>query len=182
MIRAEKYKIDGNHIQVKLPFFFKASLFFYPLNRDKSFYLTGIDFKLVSFSYIWIKCFFNKIFFRFKKKILVNYKLLAINKLIPKATVNFKSKEYSETEMNISNDIVTRIIDKINIFEQDKIYLECHITLMSMAKNIETNSTYLSKVINTIKHKSFTNYINDLRIEHAVEQLKINKNIADIPF
>jgi AraC-like DNA-binding protein len=39
----------------------------------------------------------------------------------------------------------------------------------------DSNSSYVSKVINHFKQKSFSQYINDLRIDFVVEQLKTNK-------
>ncbi|WP_416337329.1 helix-turn-helix domain-containing protein [Galbibacter sp. EGI 63066] len=41
----------------------------------------------------------------------------------------------------------------------------------SLAKELNTNSTYLSKVINNSKQINFSNYINNLRIEYAIEKL-----------
>lgn len=79
------------------------------------------------------------------------------------------------TGVNISNNIVSNIIEKINFFEQEKMYLKHSITLIDMAKAINTNSTYLSKVINNVKQKNFANYINDLRVEYAIEQLNSNE-------
>lgn len=78
-------------------------------------------------------------------------------------------------KINISNNIVFNIIEKINFFEQKGMFLKHSITLGTMAKALNTNSTYLSKVINNIKQKSFNNYINELRIDYAIEQLKTNK-------
>ena len=43
-----------------------------------------------------------------------------------------------------------------------------------MSKSFNTNSKYLSKVINTFKDKNFSNYINDLRIKYAIAELKKN--------
>ena len=48
------------------------------------------------------------------------------------------------------------------------------ITLNEVAKSFGTNSTYLSKVINLEKGKNFSHYINDLRIDYTVEELKDN--------
>lgn len=42
---------------------------------------------------------------------------------------------------------------------------------------MNTNSSYLSKVVNFYKHKNFASYINDLRIEYVVEQLKEDKKL-----
>ena len=37
---------------------------------------------------------------------------------------------------------------------------------------MNTNTKYLSKIINHHKNKSFINYVNDLRVEYSIEQLK----------
>ncbi|CAM1363503.1 helix-turn-helix domain-containing protein [Tenacibaculum xiamenense] len=44
-----------------------------------------------------------------------------------------------------------------------------------MASKFDTNASYLSKVVNHYKQTSFSNYINQLRIEYCIEQLKNNK-------
>ncbi len=46
-----------------------------------------------------------------------------------------------------------------------------------MAEELETNTAYLSKVINTYKGKSFTAYITELRIDTALVNLKNNKTL-----
>ena len=41
-----------------------------------------------------------------------------------------------------------------------------------LAKELNTNSTYLSKIINVYKEKNFSNYLHDLRIGYAIERLR----------
>ncbi len=41
----------------------------------------------------------------------------------------------------------------------------------SLAKKIKTNSRYLSEIINTYKGKNFATYLNDLRIDYAINRL-----------
>ncbi|HLV70233.1 MAG TPA: helix-turn-helix domain-containing protein, partial [Xanthomarina sp.] len=38
----------------------------------------------------------------------------------------------------------------------------------------DTNSTYLSKIINTYKGKSINNYITDLRVDYIINELNQN--------
>jgi len=111
--------------------------------------------------------------FQLKIRGLLHHNLLSIKK--SGTIVNFQFNKSTEDEINIPSTIVASIIDKINFFEQRKMFLKSQITLASMAKNLKTNSTYLSKVINNIKQKNFTNYINDLRISYAIEQLQTNQ-------
>jgi AraC-like DNA-binding protein len=77
-------------------------------------------------------------------------------------------------DSGISPEIVDDILERLKTFEQEKEYLSQEISLSDMAKSFETNSTYLSKVINIKKGKNFSQYINDLRIDFAVEELKEN--------
>ena len=73
---------------------------------------------------------------------------------------------------DISEKIVNDILSKLEHFEYQKGYLKMNLTITSIAKQLDTNSKYLSKVINTYKQKKFTDYINDLRINYAIEELK----------
>ncbi len=57
-------------------------------------------------------------------------------------------------------------------FETTKGYLDGNVTLQSLAKSIETNSSYLSKYINTVKRSNFSKYINTLRVNHAIYKLQ----------
>jgi len=74
----------------------------------------------------------------------------------------------------ISKEILEVVLLKLNAFEQQKGYLSTSINLNSLSKILDTNSSYLSKIINHTKGKSFKNYLNDLRIENALEELKNN--------
>ena len=63
------------------------------------------------------------------------------------------------------------ILKNLEEFEAKKLFLSNESTLVEVAKKIQTNTTYLSKVINTHKEKSFTAYITDLRVDYAIERL-----------
>lgn len=79
------------------------------------------------------------------------------------------------TEVGIPKDTVSNILKELEGFEQNKLFLQKDLTLAKLANSIQTNSSYLSKVVNTTKDKNFTSYINDLRIEYIVEALRINR-------
>ncbi|MCK8520823.1 AraC family transcriptional regulator [Aquimarina sp. D1M17] len=79
-----------------------------------------------------------------------------------------------DSDIGISDSIVTEILQKLDDFEQQQGYLKNSLTLNSLAKELKTNANYLSKIVNANKHKSFSHYINDLRIEYVVTQLKSN--------
>jgi|TARA_R110002094_G_scaffold220991_1_gene194334 AraC-like DNA-binding protein len=74
--------------------------------------------------------------------------------------------------IGISKEIVEGVLLKLNAFEQNKGFLSTKVSLSSLSKSLETNSSYLSKIINHTQGKTFKNYLNDLRILYAHETLK----------
>lgn len=73
--------------------------------------------------------------------------------------------------IGISEDLIDKILQKLNKFEKSERFTKKKYTLNSLAKEINTNSSYLSKVINYNKNTNFANYINNLRIDYAVDRL-----------
>lgn len=81
--------------------------------------------------------------------------------------------EISKTEdIGIGEELIEQILKKLNTFEKEKGFLTSNITIQSLSILFETNSKYLSKIVNTYRNKSFIQYINDLRIDYALEVLK----------
>jgi len=81
-----------------------------------------------------------------------------------------------ETESSVISVVVIEdILKQLDIFESKNKFLSKDVSLNEIAKNFETNSTYLSKVINLKKDKNFSQYINDLRIDFAIQELEANK-------
>ena len=83
----------------------------------------------------------------------------AKNKL--KKQVDFFLK-YQTTEILYSNVYVYS--------EKKKKY-----TLNTLAKEFNTNSSYLSSIINSTKDANFSSYLNNLRIDYAIDKLKKDK-------
>lgn len=78
----------------------------------------------------------------------------------------------SEVNPNIPEDIITGILIKLSNFENNKDFLAKDITQSLLAKELETNTDYLSKIINHYKKTTFSNYLNNLRIEYFLEEVK----------
>ncbi|WP_166638423.1 helix-turn-helix domain-containing protein [Flavobacterium sp. 245] len=91
------------------------------------------------------------------------------NKPIKKEIKSIKS---GIENIGINQELVGQILEKLNHFEITKGYLSSNITVQSLSDAFETNSKYISKVVNTYKGKSFIQYINDLRVEDALKSLK----------
>ncbi len=72
----------------------------------------------------------------------------------------------------VSKEVIAVIQERLTIFETQKEFLDNTITLHTLSKKLDTNSNYLSKVINYYKQKNFSTYLNDLRVEYVIKQLK----------
>ena len=122
----------------------------------------ALGFLLVSFGLVYY-------YFRRQKQ----YKKRFEN-LITKKKPEIEEETNNIEDLGISQEIIDTILARLQTFEDNKEYLSQSISLNEMAKLFETNSTYLSKVINLKKGKNLSQYINDLRIDFAVEELKEN--------
>ncbi len=97
-----------------------------------------------------------------------------------KETVLAKTQEKQSSntkepkDIGISELIVNDILKNLDKFEENNDFLQSNISVSSLSKRFKTNSKYLSKVININKNKSFSNYVNELRINYVIEELKIN--------
>ncbi len=79
----------------------------------------------------------------------------------------------------LSSQTIQTILKDLSSFEIKQDFLNNNITLVYLALKLKTNSKYLSKTINLHKKKSFSQYINDLRIEYLIEKLKTDKTFTN---
>ncbi len=63
----------------------------------------------------------------------------------------------------------------LGIMSSEKPYLDQDLNIFSLAKRLNTNSKYLSQVINQDFNKSFVHFVNEYRIEEA-KQILLTKN------
>ena len=77
----------------------------------------------------------------------------------------------SQLTIDLSEDLVNDILKKLKLFEEKQHFIK-NLTLNSLAKKLDTNSSYLSKIINHTQQTNFSNYINKLRVNLAIEKLK----------
>jgi AraC-like DNA-binding protein len=83
------------------------------------------------------------------------------------------------TTTELSEEIVKEVLNKLLIFEKSSKFIKNNYTLNSLAKELKTNSTYLSKIINSSKQVNFSNYLNKLRIEYAIQKLTTDKTFRN---
>ncbi|WP_040559303.1 AraC family transcriptional regulator [Kordia algicida OT-1] len=85
-----------------------------------------------------------------------------------------EKSEVDKKDLGISKEIINEILQKLNEFEANNIFLKSDITVASLAKDFNTNTTYLSKIINVNRGKNFSSYLKELRVNYAIEQLQNN--------
>ncbi len=91
-----------------------------------------------------------------------------------------KLKKIRENKsIGFSDEIVDCILEHLANFEKSIGYIQPHITMQYLAEKFNTNTTYLSKVVNVYKKNSFSNYINDLRVDFVVEKLINDKKFRN---
>ena len=65
-----------------------------------------------------------------------------------------------------------QILEDLRKFEATDKYTSKDMSLAMLASELNTNTKYLSKVINEHKKKNFNAYINELRVNFIVEKMK----------
>ncbi len=76
----------------------------------------------------------------------------------------------------VNKDIEQMILNELQKFEEQHLYLESNLDILKLAKRWNTNRTYLSNCINKHKGKTFLDYINSLRINYFMEMIEKNKH------
>ncbi|MFK7747038.1 MAG: helix-turn-helix domain-containing protein [Kordia sp.] len=93
-----------------------------------------------------------------------------------------KAKEVNVTEIQpkgyvLSDEKATKILHNLETLEAKLFFLDKKYNLSTLAKKCNTNSSYLSKVINQYKEKTFSEYMIDMRITYVLNALKNDKKL-----
>ncbi|WP_185287730.1 AraC family transcriptional regulator [Chryseobacterium lactis] len=99
-----------------------------------------------------------------------------ITKLKSEAEIQKEEKETEDEKTikvssSMAEETVNQLLSKIAKFEKTEKYLKSDITIAGLASSFNTNTKYLSVVINDHKNKNFNQYINSLRIEYITRKL-----------
>ena len=84
-----------------------------------------------------------------------------------------KDKVLSESQRLIFEKIKE---DLLEVIKTEKPYLDQNLNIFTLAKRLNTNSKYLSQVINHEFDKSFVHFVNEYRVEEAKAVLLSNNN------
>jgi len=77
-----------------------------------------------------------------------------------------------KSSLEVNEEITEQILNGLEKLKEQTYFLKQECNSYNVAKKIKTNTSYLSKVINSHYQKNFNTYINDLRINYAIIQLK----------
>ena len=133
---------------------------------------------ILSICFILI-CISFFLFRRKQKKLLLEQKA-KFDEFIKKQTKEKRDKTPTQLshknsqipQLDISKEIVEEVLQKMDQFEREHHFIEKELTLDKLSKSLETNTSYLSKIINHFRGTNFTTYINSLRIEYALDKIQ----------
>jgi AraC-like DNA-binding protein len=115
------------------------------------------------------------VFFNYKKHRIYSARFEALmEKSTKKEVIKTKASSPLKTA-GIKKEIVDDLLKKLDLFEKENKFLQKGLTMALLVEQFKTNSSYLSKVINQHKDKNFSNYLNKLRIEYAIDLLKTER-------
>lgn len=90
----------------------------------------------------------------------------------PETSKQFVPNVSKDSFLDLSPEVVTAILKKLEKFESNKKYLEKEMNLFKLASLLNTNTKYASKIIAKYRDKGIIEYITDLKIDHIIELLK----------
>ncbi len=108
---------------------------------------------------------------KIKKQYEKKFKNL-IQKTSEEPTPKKEEQEVDSTIPNLSDDIISKIEQGLSLFISEEAYLQKNISISALAKKMDSNGKYLSQYINHYEKKKFTDYVNNLRIDYAIEKMK----------
>lgn len=88
---------------------------------------------------------------------------------------NEQTKKEVSKSLNIPKETEEILIHKLDKFENSIQFTKKDMSLAQLASLFDTNTKYLSEIINTHKDKNFNSYINELRINYIIDKLKENR-------
>ncbi|MCT3944615.1 AraC family transcriptional regulator [Elizabethkingia anophelis] len=96
------------------------------------------------------------------------------NKL-ERSHVIIDQEERKENRTGMPDALIEELLEKLEKFELRKEFKQKGLTQLLLAKRFNTNTTYLSQVINDYKENNFNTYLNILRINYITHELYHNQ-------
>src|SRR5690606_6218659 len=105
------------------------------------------------------------------------FRKLMERKPAPKLTADEKIRNTGA--LSINPEVVALVLKHLDKFESSEKFLAKDITLPKLAKMFDSNIVYVSKIIAHSRQKKSTDYINDLKIEYIMKQLRENSKFRN---
>lgn len=147
---------------------------------DKSKYIKVIYIVSGIFLMVILTCLFFWQKIRLRKKRLVeisNYIEITRSNLMGSFSITDKKSEPKKNV--ILKETEEHILNKLKRFESSKRFINKDISLAVLAGQLDSNTKYLSEIINTHYHVNFNTYINKLRVNYIIEKLKTDPNFIN---
>lgn len=93
-------------------------------------------------------------------------------KLIQNQKTTTQNEHIKTNKIKIDDDKVALVLKNLDKVETQEYFLDCNFSLANLAKKVKTNPTYLTKILKEEKGKTFYQYLNELRINYAINRLK----------
>lgn len=113
---------------------------------------------------------------KYKENYNVLYKKLNNKNIEESSQAGKKKSNHKSSDIDIPEAIIISIKKSLKIFEEENQYLNSNITLGKLAKKFGSNTSYVSKVINHTKGRSFSSYLNFLRVNYSIKRLIEDSN------
>ncbi|WP_313806819.1 helix-turn-helix domain-containing protein [Flavobacterium sp.] len=109
---------------------------------------------------------------------VINYLEITRNNLLTRTrqTESSTEKKTVKKKSTIPEETEQLLLTKLKKFESSSRFLSKEMSLSVLAGQFDTNTKYLSEIINTHYEVNFNTYINRLRISYIVEKLKTDSN------
>jgi len=114
---------------------------------------------------------------RREKRLHQKYELVIKKLEEPKEQIETNSNENESAEkapqksIQIADETVVALLSKLEKFEKSNKFTKQEINFAYLTNYLNTNSKYLSEILKQHKGKSFSQYINDLRIDYIMNLL-----------
>jgi len=107
--------------------------------------------------------------------IIENSKKTTIELAETESATELSERQQQTKQTTVLSATEQRLLDGLNNFEQEKLFLK-RVTLDGLSKQLNTTRSTLSPFLNEYKN-GFSTYINSLRIQQAVSDLKTDKEL-----
>lgn len=109
--------------------------------------------------------------------VIINYIEITRSNLL--GSFSITDKKHEPKKNIILKETEEQILNKLKKFESSRRFINKDISLAVLAGQLDSNTKYLSEIINTHYNVNFNTYINKLRINYIIEKLKTDPNFIN---